>query len=231
MGVYREYRAPAGLSCVWIRSTSVAGTALVVPDGCTDLIWSEASAELFIAGPDTRAHPTTLTPGRMLGVRFPPGVGPAVFGVPAHALRDVRVPASEVWHDAPALAETLVDPDRALAQLTTIAVRRLRQSSPDPLTSAVRRPFDVGSLSDGIGIGDRQLRRRCLDAFGYGPKMLHRILRFDRALRLARMGVPFAQAAADLGYADQAHLAREVRALAGVPLGVLVNRDARTRAA
>ncbi|MGH3899374.1 MAG: helix-turn-helix domain-containing protein [Pseudonocardiaceae bacterium] len=69
---------------------------------------------------------------------------------------------------------------------------------------------------------DRMLHRRCRDAFGYGPSMLRRILRFRMALRLARRGVPFATITARARYADQAHLARKVRALAGVPLSHLV---------
>jgi AraC-like DNA-binding protein len=43
----------------------------------------------------------------------------------------------------------------------------------------------------------------------------------NRALDLARAGEPFAAAAASTGYADQAHLAREVKALVGVTLGAL----------
>lgn len=61
------------------------------------------------------------------------------------------------------------------------------------------------------------------DAFGYGPSVLRRVLRFRMALRLAARGTPFATVAARAGYADQAHLAREVRALAGVPLGRLIS--------
>ncbi|MFD7653946.1 helix-turn-helix domain-containing protein, partial [Actinosynnema sp. NPDC059797] len=64
--------------------------------------------------------------------------------------------------------------------------------------------------------------RRSLAAFGYGPKVLHRVLRFDRAVALARRGVPFADVAHRTGYADQSHLSREVRELAGVPLGQLI---------
>ena len=71
-------------------------------------------------------------------------------------------------------------------------------------------------------IRDR-LHRRSLAAFGYGPKMLDRVLRLQRALGLARSGVPFATTAATAGYADQAHLSREVRSLAGVPLRVLTS--------
>lgn len=43
-----------------------------------------------------------------------------------------------------------------------------------------------------------------------------------QALALARAGVPFADTAARAGYADQAHLAHDVRALAGTSLGILV---------
>jgi AraC-like DNA-binding protein len=231
VGSYREFRAPAGLACVWIRSSSEPGTAVVIPDGCTDLIWSEASSQLFVAGPDTAAHPTTVRAGRLFGVRFAPGVGPSAFGVPGHAIRDLRVPVSEIWPDAEKLTASLEQAARPGQQLVSIAVRRLRLAEPDPLANALGQGFDVQSLSERLGLSERQLRRRCLDAFGYGPKMLHRVLRFDRAVRLARSGVPFAQVATGIGYADQAHLSREVKALAGVPLGALVSRDGRTRAA
>jgi AraC-like DNA-binding protein len=228
---YQEFDAPAGLACAWIRSSSEPGTALVVPDGCTDLIWSEVSRELLIAGPDTRPHPTTTLPGRLLGVRFLPGVGPSVFGIPGHAIRDQRIAGSQLWHDAGQIAESLNDSDRPLRLLTSIAVTRMRRAPLDPLAAVLRQEFELASLAESIGVGDRQLRRRCLNAFGYGPKTLHRVLRFKRAVGLARRGVSFTRVAATTGYADQAHLSREVKALAGVPLSALVNRDGRTRAA
>ncbi|OMI40139.1 AraC family transcription regulator [Streptomyces sparsogenes DSM 40356] len=66
------------------------------------------------------------------------------------------------------------------------------------------------------------MHRRSLAAFGYGPKTLARVLRLNRALDAARAGTAFAEVAALAGYADQAHLAREVKALTGVPLGRLL---------
>jgi AraC-like DNA-binding protein len=76
----------------------------------------------------------------------------------------------------------------------------------------------VRDVADRLGLSERQLRRRSLAAFGYGPKTLQRVLRFQRALRLARAGEPLADAAFAAGYADQAHFAHEVRALAGEPV-------------
>ncbi|MGV9612777.1 helix-turn-helix domain-containing protein, partial [Nocardia xishanensis] len=71
--------------------------------------------------------------------------------------------------------------------------------------------------------------RRSLAAFGYGPKMLARILRLQRALAVASAGTPPADTAIAAGYADQAHLARDMRELAGMPLGEWLARRGRDR--
>jgi AraC-like DNA-binding protein len=72
-------------------------------------------------------------------------------------------------------------------------------------------------MADQLGLSARQLHRRCLPVFGYGPRRLSRILRMTRALDQARAGLPLAEVAAVCGYADQAHLTRELTALAGAP--------------
>ncbi|PWR09330.1 AraC family transcriptional regulator, partial [Micromonospora acroterricola] len=74
-----------------------------------------------------------------------------------------------------------------------------------------------------VGLAPRVLHRRCQHLFGYGPKTLTRILRMRRALAVARSGVPLAEVAARCGYADQAHLTRDVRDLAGVPPTALLS--------
>jgi len=74
----------------------------------------------------------------------------------------------------------------------------------------------VRGLIEEFGWSERTLRRRCQEAFGYGPKTLERILRFQRFVRLLSNGrVPLSVLAIEAGYADQAHLAREVRRLSG----------------
>lgn len=226
----------------------------------------------MVAGPDTRAHLSAGPPGtRCVGLRFAPGTGPAVLGIPAHQLRDQRVPLAALWPEGEVrrLAERLAEECEAIDRghgtgaapgggagpragsgypgrkargpgarvvgpggaLEAVASDRLRDAEPmDPaLRAAVRvlaRGRSVAAVADAVGLGERQLHRRSLAAFGYGPKTLGRVLRLQRALASARAGAPFAEVAAVAGYADQAHLAREVKDLAGIPLRrLLVSSD------
>ncbi|MBZ9983784.1 MULTISPECIES: AraC family transcriptional regulator [unclassified Mesorhizobium] len=74
----------------------------------------------------------------------------------------------------------------------------------------------VSSLADRLGWSRKHLAGKFADATGIGPKTLSRIVRFNRALGLSRQQAgDWADIAADCGYADQAHLVREFRVLAG----------------
>ena len=111
---------------------------------------------------------------------------------------------------------------RAQAVLGSAVLAGVR-ADPDPavpeLLRLARGGARVREMAAAIGLTERQLHRRCLAGFGDGAKVLQRGLRFDNAMRLARGGGPgagLAEVAYRAGYADQAHLSREVRALAGV---------------
>lgn len=226
--MYRERPAGVAGGTLW-TSANPGGTRTgrVLPDGCVDLLWS-SRAGLRVAGPDRTAFLSVSAPGeRWVGLRLPPGVGPAVLGVPADELRDTRVPLAALWGDR-AVAELA---ERAAADpastLTALAARRLRAAGgPDPLgarvAAAAAAGVPVGAIAAEVGLDPRALLRRSRALFGYGPKTLARILRMRRALSLARSGTPLAEVAAACGYADQPHLTRDVRDLAGVPPAVLL---------
>jgi AraC-like DNA-binding protein len=189
-----------------------------------DLLWTEG--RLLVAGPDTRAYVTAGAPRTWTGLRFHPGAAPAFLGVPAYELRDRRVELTDLWpvSEVRRLRSRIGRaPDPATA-LEDIVLERA--APPDPVLRVLVTALDAGrpvaATADELGLGARQLHRRSLVAFGYGPKTLARILRLRRALALARAGVPFAETAVRSGFADQAHLARDVRELAGVPLGRLL---------
>jgi AraC-like DNA-binding protein len=90
-----------------------------------------------------------------------------------------------------------------------------------PIARLLAAGATVADTAAEVGLSARQLHRRARELYGYGPKTLARILRLRRALALLDGGLPAGRVAADAGYADQPHLAREVRTLAGVPLGRL----------
>jgi AraC-like DNA-binding protein len=193
----------------------------ILPDGCLDLIWHDG--EVFVAGPDTVTEVSTAPAGsRFAALRFAAGTGPMVLGVPADELTDREVLLADLWPTA--LVRRLAEADDPLGALEEVAAARWQP--PDramvAVAAAARAGRPVGVIADSLGLSARHLQRRCRTAFGYGPKTLARIMRLQRALALARRGRPFADVSATAGYADQAHLSREVKALAGVPLGVLI---------
>jgi AraC-like DNA-binding protein len=221
--MYRERPSRVGGATVWWTAATSAAEKHVLPDGCMDLIWN--NGDLLVAGPDTRAHVFAEAAGTSrIGIRFAPGTGPAVFGVPAHELRDQRVPLTSLWpaNMARRLADRLAAaPDRASA-LEAASLERLADVPPDPVCAAVVAALAQGSsvsaLAHAIGVSERHLHRRCRAAFGYGPKTLAKVLRLQHALDLARNGVPLATVAATTGYADQSHLSNDVKTLVGMPI-------------
>ncbi|WP_435121826.1 helix-turn-helix domain-containing protein [Micromonospora tulbaghiae] len=238
--MYREWGVAGIPGGVLWSSVSGGGETRVLPDGCLDLLWSSRSG-LLVAGPDRTAHLSRSAPGdRWIGLRLPPGTGSAVFGVPAEELRDRRVPLADLWGRPAAEVTEQVEtalaapirgagPDavsaadaHAAAVLVRVAQGRLRAAGgPDPVGTRVAARLAAGATvaatAAEVGLGERALHRRSRALFGYGPKTLARILRMRRALDLARTGAPLAEVAVRSGYADQAHLTREVRELAGVP--------------
>jgi AraC-like DNA-binding protein len=222
---YQESAPPSGgvLTCVWSRTVTGGGEEQrIVPDACVDLIWN--GAQLWVAGPDTHAHVAVSSPGTIVGARFLPGAASRALGVPADLLRDGRVDLADIWSAARVrrLTERLADAPGVVAAQQVMAGELSVEDDPDPVVRAVLTGGAVPAIADAAGLSERQLHRRCLTAFGYGPKTVHKVLRFQQALRLARKGIPLAEVAATVGYSDQPHLARDVRSLAGVPMSGLL---------
>jgi AraC-like DNA-binding protein len=221
------------VECVWTQTTSAGDAAYpqrIVPDGCVDAMWLDG--RLCVAGPDTGWRMGQLPPGvTNVGVRFRPGAAPLLFGaVPVSELLDQQVELADLWgaRVARRLAARTGDAASAASVLQEAVVARLPHvGEPDPVVrSAVRalhRPrASVVAVADRFGLSERQLRRRFTATVGYGPKALAGVLRLRRAMALcARPGAVPADVAAEAGYADQPHLTREMRRLAGVTPGEL----------
>jgi AraC-like DNA-binding protein len=87
---------------------------------------------------------------------------------------------------------------------------RAGASPPEVVADRVEDPVASNAVSE------RRLRRRFVQAVGYGPATYLRVSRFQRAVALAPRVEGLAALAAAAGYADQAHLSRDCRALTGL---------------
>jgi AraC-like DNA-binding protein len=241
--VYSERAAFAPLRphfmCTWFHRVpdEPPHSTLVVPDGCVDLL--SIRGTLRIAGPDREAQVEAIAPGTtVVGLRFQPGGAAAWLRVAVSEIIGARVPLEAFWGaEARSLARRIDEggtPDEIARRLETALVEKLSvvTAPSDTWRSIVRlirasRPQGVHlvrHLTDELGLSERTLLRRCRETFGYGPKTLDRILRFQRFLQLA--STPDHAGMADLaiaaGYADQPHLIRETRELSGLtPAAVL----------
>lgn len=246
---YHEHRPPPALArhvrCTWtswIGTGSSATGRRIVPDGCIDMVW-RADAGLLVEGPATGPLLVDLAPSSLVvGVRFQPGMAPSLLGVAADALRDRSVPLEEVWGAAGReLAERGAEAPAAsmVAALERALLSRLDDAiSPDTLVAAVveRLGHDpsvsVRDLGVDFGVSPRQLLRRFGNQIGYGPRTFARVARFQRFLhgaeRVSGQTWSLAALAAEAGYADQAHLSRDCRDLAGLPpVALLASRRTR----
>jgi AraC-like DNA-binding protein len=230
------------VECLWVHRLGEGDAKYdqpVFPDGRIDVV--AVGDEVRLAGPATRPTTLRLALGTLtVGVRFRPGAAPALVGASAVDLRDRDVALDDLWGRTGAeLAQRAAATPGWQARLRVMAegltARLAGARPPDPVGTGIAgllvdqpgRP--LADLAEDVGLSERQLRRRVEEAVGYPPRLLSRILRFQRFLYAARAAGPgrnLARLAADTGYADQAHLTRESRELGGLPPGALLDWEA-----
>jgi len=240
---YWTLHAPAVAGAGWQR---------VLPDGCVEIVINlgarfvrhdesgrtEHQPRMLVVGPTTR-HMSIAPTGvvRLIGVRFVPGGAYPFLSVPPGDVRDAAPPLDDVAPPfEPELVERLAAAtfgaeaallDAALGRRLACA-RRLtdqRVLASVRATFAAERPMRVDALVALTGLGARQIERTFRETVGYSPKTLCRLARFQRVVRAVQPnhGPTWARLAAQHGYADQSHLAREFREFAGTTLTDYVN--------
>ncbi len=244
-GRYVEARPIARLlphfQCVWMSSVSPdhSGPVAVVPDGCVDLLWRDD--RFTVVGPDITAATPELGPGSIvLGIRFRPGSAAKWLRQHLTEIVGREVPMAEFWGstadriaDSVGAASSTGDKLRVLQELLAAEAPRVEHPRLEATmifeflkadTSA--DGLQIKTLRERLGVSERTLRRQCHELFGYGPKTLDRILRLQRFQALARTDADegLALLALRAGYADQAHLTREVQSLCGMTAGEFVRQ-------
>ena len=205
----------------------------ILPHPNVNLAFEATGAAVF--GIDTKIFARRLSEqGKALGIRFRPGGFRPFYGMPVFKLNDRVVPAHRILGPAADQACAVIMAESAGdAAMTEAAAGLLRAARPaeDPvaeqaaeLVSLITRDtglYRVAQLAEVSGLPARRLQRVFADYVGVSPKWVMRRARLHEAALRAEAGGPvavnWAELAADLGYADQAHLTRDFTATIGVP--------------
>lgn len=155
----------------------------------------------------------------VFGVAFRPGCFRPFLGGPVSALTDRVVDAGEIFRDLP--AEPGRDAVEAFLHTHLPASDPAAFEAADIVATIAAHPelTRVDDLARRCGTSVRQLQRLFAEYVGVGPKWVIRRYRLREVTARLESGAPvdWAALAADLGYADQAHFARDFKDLFGEP--------------
>ncbi len=236
-----RYPPPAGLGpfvdFCWVIRWDLRGRPpheqAILPHPNVNLAFEATGAAVF--GVDTKIFTRRLSgQGKALGVRFRAGGFRPFYGEPLVNLNDRVVPAHRILGPAADQACAVVMADTADdAAMVEAAAALLRGARPaeDPVAEQVaelgalitrdRGLYRVAQLAGVSGLPARRLQRMFAQYVGVSPKWVMRRARLHEAALRAEAGgsaaVNWAALAAELGYADQAHLARDFTETIGVP--------------
>lgn len=196
---------------------------LAVPDpGVRDRAYTS-----FVAGMHD-GHGMYLSPGGQRGIQLDvtPLGAYTLLGLPMARLANVAAELPDLLgRAADTLVERLADAPSWATRFDIVDAFLLRRLEigpvPDPEVGRAWRLLDgdpavpVARVAADVGWSRKHLTNRFREQAGLTPKVMARVLRFQRAVGRLADGAGFAEAAAVCGYYDQAHLNREFRALSG----------------
>jgi len=205
----------------WTVEAEDGHAVRTAPDGCIDIMLV-ANGEFdgaFVCGPQ-RASASRSLAGRakIAGVSLRPGAG-AILGVSAIGLPRDWLSLAELGLGAALPSGDGLDP-----VFGWIAERAARIDVDSRVERALARlngavsPPSVASVARSAGVSERTLVRLFERRVGMSPSAYRRIVRFNRAVAALRSAAAdnLADLAFSLGFADQSHMARDLRELGGV---------------
>jgi AraC-like DNA-binding protein len=175
-----------------------------------------------------RCLSVNLAPAReidFVAIRFKAGCASRFLDCPLTKCLDRPLALTEVLGPAAARLMDSLRLDRTrpgrITSIQDFLLRRLGEPSRlDTRTtwatqSLYYRPSGIQGLADRLGLARRQLERCFKAQEGVSPVAFRQLARFQRTARKLRLEptLALAQAGADFGFADQAHMTREFRAI------------------
>ncbi|MEM9908451.1 MAG: helix-turn-helix domain-containing protein [Cyanobacteria bacterium P01_D01_bin.44] len=183
----------------WQFTTTDSCSAIVIPDGCRDIIMSassDGSLAWKITDLDTQSHTVHLDSDvRLMGVRLKPGTQIAE----PQLLRAISRSMAAGEQDAQAVKSWLND------------FCHLSRAIAESLECLRSRPKTVTQAAKWLGVTPRTLQRLLISQTGRTPSFWLQLARARQAARSLQGPMPLADIAAIHGYADQAHMSRDIK--------------------
>lgn len=220
-----RWRLPPGES-IHQRIIDLPAVTLTIEEG-------DVPAPIVVTGVQTLAWERTIAgAGSVFGIRLRPAGLAALSDLAPEAVADCAVPVTRAFDPklhglltgvaTVASAEERVElADRTICQLlagqTLTDQQMLANRTFDALVREIR--FRVGlDLVDELAANERSIQRALKTTVGKGPKWISRRIRLQEVARQLATDptADLAALALALGYADQAHLTNDFRAVAGV---------------
>lgn len=162
----------------------------------------------------------------MIGVRLRADTAAQILGERPCAFTDVKVNLEEVFlaRDVALLAERLAtarSSRQRLVHVQQFLLAKLCHGDLDQLVCRAaallrRSPFlRAQRLAEHLSISERHLSRRFQHMFGINLKRFARAARIEKIVAARRCGLAWADVAYTCGFADQAHMIRDVNAIIG----------------
>ena len=185
-------RLPDTVLATWV-SGDTTEAAVVLPDGCRDLIIRQTAGQISVASSelDTTAYSVASDPTtKMIGLRFRPGV-------------------QVDWAKLVTMAANIQDAKNLQDAIESCAHRDTDLT--DALDALAEAHSDVSLAAKHNGVSLRQFQRLVSGRSGQTPRFWRQLARARRTARLIDGTDSLADLAIDMGYADQPHLARDMR--------------------
>lgn len=232
---FQEVYLKQGISHFYTYYVSGTKEMRSVPDGCIDLVFEYNGAQMsgYACGTPIEYRVEQRPEFQeVFGVRFMPGVQPALIDVTMRALFDKRVPLKDVvkgdtaWLEKMALETDFYQRIRVfLEAYTKTEKKREKPYGKKELVLSVKQMIyesdgriKISELEEHTGYTVRYINKVFLQEMGFSPKTFCKIIQFQRALEFLNYGAPdkMTDAAAALGYYDQSQFIRDFKKYAGM---------------